>query len=82
METVTKTKSPNMRSVMSDILLDISWAQLSTKYFGKSRSWLHRKMDGINSHGEADEFSSGEKKQLKGALCDLSERIRQAAEKI
>lgn len=75
METATKM-------IMSDILLDISWARLSTRYFGKSRSWLHRKLDGINSNGGVGEFSAEEKQQLKGALCDLSERIRQAAGKI
>jgi len=82
METVMKVKSPAMKAVMSDILLDISWARVSTRYFGKSRSWLHQKLDGINSNGGVGEFSTEEKQQLKGALCDLSERIRQAAEKI
>lgn len=67
---------------MSDILLDISWANLSRNYFGKSRSWLYHKLDGINGNGGQDDFNENEKEQLREALIDLSSRIRLAAEKI
>lgn len=79
MEQATKQ---TMKQTLSDILLDISWAKLSTNYFGKSRSWLHQKLDGRNSNGGEGGFTEEEKQQLKGALCDLADRIRKAAEKI
>ena len=79
MEQATKQ---TMKQTLSDILLDISWAKLSTNYFGKSRSWLHQKLDGRNSNGGEGGFTEEEKQQLKGALCDLADRIRRAAEKI
>lgn len=71
-----------MKQQLSDILLDISWARLSINYFGKSRSWLHQKLDGKNSNGGAGGFTEDERAQLYGALVDLSNRIRVAAEKI
>ena len=71
-----------MKQQLSDILLDISWARLSINYFGKSRSWLHQKLDGKNSNGGAGGFTKDERAQLYGALVDLSNRIRVAAEKI
>lgn len=71
-----------MKQQLSDILLDISWARLSINYFGKSRSWLHQKLDGKNSNGGAGGFTEDERAQLYCALVDLSNRIRVAAEKI
>lgn len=71
-----------MKSVLHDILVDVSWAQISQKYFGKSRSWLSQKMTGVSGNGTATEFSSEEKEILKAALYDLSERIRLCANKI
>lgn len=71
-----------MKQILSDILLDISWARLSTHYFGRSRSWLHQKLDGKNSNGGEGGFTEDEKKALKNALKDLSSRINAAAERI
>lgn len=75
-ETVT------MKSKMSDILVSISWSDLSRKYFGKSNSWLYHKMDGRDGNGKPISFSPEEAEQLKGALCDLADRIRKAADMI
>ena len=62
--------------------MDISWAKISNKYFGKSSSWIYHKLDGIDENGNRNDFSYSEKLQLKNALFDLSERIRKAAENI
>jgi hypothetical protein len=80
METALKTKT--VRQHLSDILLDISWAKIAQKYFGKSSSWLYHKLDGIDGNGNKNDFTYMEKLQLKNALMDFSERIRHAAEKI
>lgn len=72
----------NMKSKMSDILVSISWADLSRKYFGKSNSWLYHKMDGRDGNGKPISFTPEEAEQLRGALCDLAERIRKAADMI
>ena len=71
-----------MRQKLYDLLVAISWADLSRTYFGKSSSWLYHKMDGIDGNGKPTAFTPEEQEQLKGALIDLSDRIKRAAETI
>lgn len=72
----------SLRKQVNDILLDISWAQLSKNYFGKSRSWLNHKINGIDSNGKPTEISEEERTQIKEALLDLSSRIKRCAEEL
>ena len=57
-------------------------AYLSRTNFGKSSSWLYHKMDGRDGNGKPTSFTAEEIEELKGALLDLSNRIRRAAESI
>lgn len=84
METVVQQKTiiTDVKQKMSDILIAISWREIARTYFGKSSSWLYHKLDGIDGNGGTGGFSPEEAMQLKGALCDLSDRIRRAADKI
>lgn len=81
MEIIVNQNRTTVKQKMSDILLDVSWAKISEKYFGKSRSWLYHKMDGMNN-GKPDDFNETEKAILRNALLDLSHRISKAAESI
>ncbi len=74
----------NYRAEMMDIALDISWRGIAHRYFGKSASWLYHRLDGrdVNQNGKPAQFTEEEKQMLKGALVDLSERIRKASEVI
>ena len=78
METETLTVK-TVKQHLSDILLDISWAKIAQKYFGKSSSWMYHKLDGIDGNGNKSDFTYGEKIQLRNALLDFSERIRNSA---
>lgn len=82
METVIQAKTliPDVKAKMSDILVSISWREIARTYFGKSSSWLYHKLDGIDGNGGAGGFTPEEALQLKSALCDLSDRIRRAAD--
>lgn len=71
-----------MKAQLQDILLHVSWGDLSREYFGKSGSWLYHKLDGVDGNKKPIDFSVEERYQLKGALIDLSERIRRAADSI
>ena len=82
METVLKTKKHSIREALADISTDISWAKISRKYFDKSSSWIYHKIDGIGNNGVPSGFTPEELEQFKGALVDLSDRIRKAADKI
>lgn len=81
MEISVKQNRETVKQKMSDILLDVSWAKISERYFGKSRSWLYHKMDGVNN-GKPDDFNEAEKETLRSALLDLSERISKCAKSI
>ncbi len=52
------------------------------RYFHRSRSWLHQKLDGINSNGGAGGFTDAERAQLREALKDLASRISAAADRL
>lgn len=71
-----------MKQQMDDILLAISWGNLAKTYFTKSASWFYHKMDGRDGNGKPTEFNLEERAELKGALVDLSNRIRRSADSI
>ena len=80
--TLPKEKTSTMKVQLKDILLAIPWADLSRTYFQKPNSWLYHKLDGIDDNKVPTEFNEEEKLQLKGALSDLADRIRRAADNI
>lgn len=84
METIMKQPvvELEMKKKMQDILVAISWREIARTYFGKSASWLYHKMDGINGNGGSGGFTREEALKMKGALVDLSERIRRCADSI
>lgn len=80
--TLKETQTDTMKAKLSDILMAVSWSDISRTYFGKSNSWLYHKLDGIDGNKKPTEFSMEERYQLKGALIDLADRIRRAADAI
>ena len=72
----------DMKKKLKDILMIVSWREISNTYFHKSSSWIYHKMDGIDGNGGKGGFSEKEALQLRGALIDLSERLRKAADEI
>ena len=74
-----QTKDSKVRLKLYDIDLNISWGRLSRDYFDKSASWFYNKLNGIDGNGGEGGFTPDELQQLKGALCDLADRIRRAA---
>ena len=79
---IRKDQISDMKQRLQDILFSVSWRDLSRTYFSRSCSWFYHKMDGIDGNGGKGGFTDDEAQQLKGALIDLSDRIRRAAEKI
>lgn len=85
METVVLEKSgviTDMKSRVKDVMMAISWRDFANIYFHKSSSWFYHKMDGIDGNGGTGGFNAEEAELMRGALIDLSERIRRAAEEI
>lgn len=77
-----KTKDSTVKQRIQDIQLLVSWREIARTYFGKSSSWLYHKLDGIDGNGGIGGFSEEEKAMLRGALCEVSNRIRAAADRI
>ncbi len=78
----TPMRVTDMKQKMSDILVAVSWREISRTYFGKSASWMYHKMDGIDGNGGEGGFNPQEAEQMRGALYDLAERIRKCADSI
>ena len=70
-----------VRDKLSDVILDINVAKLANRYFKKSSSWLYHKFDGTDGRIDT-EFSEEELRTLKGALCDLADRLRSASDSL
>ena len=81
-ETTTMERTQTMYQQLADIDDNISWGAVAKEYFNKSASWFYHKMDGIDCNRKPTEFNLEERIQLKGALCDLADRIRRAADRI
>ena len=84
METVMTTPVvvTDMKRKVRDILMSVSWRDFANTYFQKSSSGFYHKMDGIDGNGGTGGFNQQEAEQMRGALIDLSNRIRRAAENI
>ncbi len=82
METQIITKEKNVKIALHDILLDITWAKIAKRYFGKSAGWIYNKLNGVDGNGGKGDFTEGEREQLRGALVDFSDRLRTAANKL
>lgn len=80
--TLKETQDGTMKKQLEDILISISWRDLAMRYFEKSGSWLYHKLDGVDGNKKPTEFTMEERYQLKGALVDLADRIRRAADTI
>lgn len=83
MEVVARpVKDSEVKKRLQDIQLLVSWREIAHTYFGKSASWLYHKLDGIDGNGGVGGFTDEEKVMLRGALCDVSNRLRAAADRI
>ena len=77
-----QAEKSKVRSALRDIDLNISWRHIANDYFQKSVSWFYQRLNEVDGHGNPCEFTTEEKERLRGALIDLSDRIRRAAENI
>ena len=77
-----QAKDNTVKQRLQDILLSVSWREVANTYFDRSASWLYHKLDGIDGNGGVGGFTDKEKEPLRGALVDLSDRIRRAADNI
>ena len=68
--------------IFNEILLFVKWGKISTDYFGFSPSWLYQRLKGYDGNGRPCELTDAQKETLRNALIDISDKIREAAEKL
>ena len=82
MEAVAVKQKSVVQSI-EDVALDITWSKIAKRYFpGKSVTWFYNKLRGVDGNGGDGSFTESEREQLKNALYDFSERVRNAANDI
>ena len=66
-----QVEATTMKQKLADLLVAISWADLSRTYFGKSNSWLYHKMNGIDGNGKPTDFTEEEREEQNGMEMKL-----------
>lgn len=72
----------NIAAKLEPIIQYISISYIATRFFGKSRAWLHNKLNGNLSNGKPSSFTPEELEKLKNALDVIANEIKEAAFKI
>ena len=62
--TLKATQQDTMKARLSDILMHVSWGDISREYFGKSGSWLYHKLNGVDGNKKPTEFMDLTKEEL------------------
>jgi hypothetical protein len=57
----------------------VSISYISRRFFGKSRSWLHNRLQGYRNNGKPDTLSTEDINTLQNALFTISDEIKSAA---
>ena len=65
---------------LQDVVMLVKWRNLAQEYFDRPSEWIYNKLHG-REEGEGG-FTPEEQQQLKGALCDMADRLRKAADSI
>lgn len=68
-----------VRKQLEEVLPIISVSEFSKRYFGKSASWLHQRINGNSVHGKVATFTSTELNTLANALKDMAGKLTHAA---
>lgn len=79
---MTMEKEMTLKQKLMDVLAAIDLGDMSETYFGKDGAYLYHKFNGVDDKGNPVEFTADELETLRGALCDLADRLRRAAEMI
>ena len=75
-EQAEKVYDDTLRAYLDGIYESISWSYVARHYFGKSRSWLSQRINGLKIRNKEVQFTADEKKILLNALLDLSNNIK------
>lgn len=69
----------NSRLQLNGIENYLSLSRIAEEYFGKSRSWLYQRINGLIVNGKPAQFTPEERKKLADALLDISNQVKNFA---
>lgn len=72
----------DLRMEMLEISQFISLAQVSKKYFGKSKAWLYQRLYNLKVNGKPAQFTPEERNTLAEALRDIARMAQETSFKI
>lgn len=83
MNTTDRTQAQELQNALNDIYTAVDFGELSEAYFGRGAWWLSSKLEG-QDHFDTPytPLTTEELQTLRGALVDLSERIRKAVDQL
>lgn len=68
-----------VRKQLEEVLPFISVSEFAKRYFGKSASWLHQRINGNAVHGKVAMFTPAELHTLANALRDVAGKLTHVA---
>lgn len=76
------TRQAGIGERLDSIYTEVPWGHIADRYFSQSATWLLDRLRGHTRQGEPRSFTADEIVRLRGALVDLSERIRHEADRL
>ena len=68
-------KEINLKKQLSEVSDIISMNYIAKTYFGKTRGWLHQRINGNIVNGGKSKFTNDELAKFQAALKDVSKKI-------
>lgn len=77
-ETAQRAQEMLLRERLNDILPAVSVSYIAKNYFGKTRAWLHQRINGSMVNGHPARLNAEECKTLEFALKDIGHKLSSA----
>ncbi|WP_372472624.1 DUF5053 domain-containing protein [Capnocytophaga sp. ARDL2] len=74
-EKVNEIEEVLLKDKLKDVANIVSFSYIAKQYFGKSRSWLHQRINGHLVNGKPATLTEEEKQTLNFALQDITKKI-------
>ena len=74
-EAETVKKRLDIKKELEEVLPLLSMSGIAKKYFGRSASWLHQRVNGNEVHGKPASFTGEELRRLADSLGDIGRQL-------
>lgn len=81
-EFIEKADEAILRDKLGELPEAVSFSYIARKYFGKSRYWLHQRINGYVVNGKKARFTENELQTFRRALNDIGSMLNQTSLKL